>query len=98
MMKLTFESDSSCPVFDSFRLDLMRKEIQRIHDNNEKAGQMDYDYHLADCLSEVLELLDGYLDYDPTPQFLYDATGGEPPLTSAEMHSQAFQQKMELHK
>lgn len=98
MMKLIFDSGTSRPMMDSFRLDLMRKEIQRIHDSNEKAGQMDYDYYLADCLSEVLELLDGYLDYDPTPQFLYDATGGEPPITSAEMHSQAFQQKMELHK
>lgn len=98
MMKLIFESDSSCPVFDSFRLELMRKEIQRIYDDNEKAGQMDHDYQLADCLSEVLDLLDGYLDYDPTPQFLYDATGGEPPATSAEMQANAFQQKMELHK
>ena len=98
MMKLIFESDSSCPVFDSFRLELMRKEIQRIYDDNEKAGQMDHDYQLADCLSEVLDLLDGYLDYDPTPQFLYDASGGEPPVTSAEMQANAFQQKMELHK
>ena len=27
------------------------------------------------------------LDYDPTPQYLYDNTGGEPPVTMAEMHS-----------
>jgi hypothetical protein len=98
MMKLIFESDSSCPVFDGFRLELMRKELREISKRNEKAGQMDYDYHLADCLDEVLNLLDEYLDFDPTPQFLYDNTGGEPPLSSTEMQQQAFNQKMELHK
>lgn len=37
------------------------------------------------------------LDYDPTPQFLYDNTGGEPPVTMAEMHASAWQQHQEMH-
>ena len=37
------------------------------------------------------------LDYDPTPQYLYDNTGGEPPVTMAEMHASAWQQHQELH-
>ena len=37
------------------------------------------------------------LDYDPTPQYLYDNTGGEPPETKAEMHASARQQHQEMH-
>lgn len=37
------------------------------------------------------------LDYDPTPQYLYDNTGGEPPVTMAEMHASAWQQHQEMH-
>ena len=37
------------------------------------------------------------LDYDPTPQYLYCHTGGEPPVTMAEMHACAWQQHQEMH-
>ena len=37
------------------------------------------------------------LNYDPTPQHLWDATGGEPPVTMAEMHASAWQQHQEMH-
>jgi hypothetical protein len=37
------------------------------------------------------------MDYDPTPQYLYDNTGGEPPVTMAEMHASAWQQHQEMH-
>ena len=37
------------------------------------------------------------LNYDPTPQYLYDHTGGEPPITMAEMHASAWQQHQEMH-
>jgi hypothetical protein len=33
---------------------------------------------------------------DPIPQYLYDATGGEPPLSADERWQQAFDQKREL--
>jgi len=32
---------------------------------------------------------------DPTPQYLYDNSGGEPPVTASEMHAQSLQQKRE---
>jgi hypothetical protein len=32
---------------------------------------------------------------DPTPQFLYDHSGGEAPVTANEIHARAFQEKME---
>ncbi len=37
------------------------------------------------------------LDYDPTPQYLYDNTGGEPPITMAETHASAWQQHQAMH-
>ena len=37
------------------------------------------------------------LDYDPTPQYLYDHSGGEPPVTMAEMHGTSWQQHQEMH-
>lgn len=37
------------------------------------------------------------LNYDPTPQHLWDATGGEPPVTMVEMHACAWQQHQEMH-
>ena len=32
---------------------------------------------------------------DPTPQFLYDNSGGEAPVTAEEIYARAFQEKME---
>jgi len=33
-------------------------------------------------------------DIDPTPQYLYDDTGGEPPISAKERHRKAFEQKL----
>lgn len=38
---------------------------------------------------EIIPALEGELDYDPTPQHLYDLSGGEPPMTTAEIWMQA---------
>jgi hypothetical protein len=95
MSKLSFESGTSFPVCDSIRLELMRNEIREISERNEKAHQYDHDYHLSHCLDQVLELLDEYIDYDPTPQFLYDNSGGEPPVTFEEIQENARQEKLE---
>ena len=33
-------------------------------------------------------------DIDPTPQYLYDDTGGEPPISAEERNRKAFEQKL----
>jgi hypothetical protein len=38
---------------------------------------------------EILPALEGEVDYDPTPQHLYDHSGGEPPMTTAEIWMEA---------
>ncbi len=52
---------------------------------------------LALLEEEIIPLLENELDYDPTPQYLYDNSGGEPPVTMAEMHASAWQQHQEMH-
>ena len=52
---------------------------------------------LALLEEEIIPQLENELDYDPTPQYLYDHSGGEPPVTMAEMHASAWQQHQEMH-
>ena len=54
--------------------------------------QMDSDIYLEECIADLVDRLDEYLDYDPTPDY-----SGEPPLTSAEMHSAAWEQHRAMH-
>ena len=53
---------------------------------------------LALLEEEIIPQLENELDYDPTPQYLYDNTGGEPSVTMTEMHACAWQQHQELHR
>jgi len=41
---------------------------------------------LALLEDEIIPSLENEIEGDPTPQYLYDNTGGEPPVTMAEMH------------
>ena len=43
--------------------------------------------------SEIIPQLENELDFDPTPQYLWDDTGGEPPVTISEMHTDAYNRK-----
>ena len=52
---------------------------------------------LALLEEEIIPLLENELDDDPTPQYLYDNTGGEPPVTMAEMHEIARAHSKLLH-
>ena len=46
---------------------------------------------------EVIPQLENELNFDPTPQYLWDGTGGEPPVTLDEMHTAAYNQKRKMH-
>ena len=56
---------------------------------------------LALLEEEIIPLLENEIEQDlgcdPTPQYLYDHSGGEPPVTMAEMHACAWQQHQEMH-
>ena len=60
------------------------------------------DQHLTTSMrmlleDEIIPQLENELDFDPTPQYLWDETGGEPPVTLDEMHTAAYNQKREMH-
>ena len=42
---------------------------------------------------EIIPQLENELDFDPTPQYLWDNSGGEPPVTLDEMHTAAYNRK-----
>ena len=42
---------------------------------------------------EIIPQLENELDFDPTPQHLWDNSGGEPPVTLDEMHTDAYNRK-----
>ncbi len=59
------------------------------------------DQHLQTSMRNLLEdeiipQIENELDYDPTPQYLWDDSGGEPPVTLDEMHTEAYKQKYSL--
>ena len=56
------------------------------------------DQHLTTSMRHLLEdeiipQLENELDFDPTPEHLWDLTGGEPPITLDEMHTDAYNRK-----
>ena len=42
---------------------------------------------------EIIPMIENELDFDPTPEYLWDDTGGEPPVTLDEMHTAAYNRK-----
>ena len=59
------------------------------------------DQHLTTSMrmlleDEIIPQLENELDFDPTPQYLWDNSGGEPPVTLDEMHTAAYNQKYNL--
>jgi len=52
---------------------------------------------LALLEEEIIPSLENEIDYDPTPQYLYDNTGGEPPVTANEMYEIARAHSKLLH-
>lgn len=62
--------------------------------NYEKDIKVDDVFIEADKHDEQEEILDD--DYDPTPYYLYDDTGGEPPMSADERNREAWEEKQRL--
>jgi len=72
------------------------KDLKAIIDREDKRHMMDQ--HLTTSMrmlleDEIIPQLENELDFDPTPQYLWDDTGGEPPVTLDEMHTDAYNRK-----
>ena len=77
-------------------LDILKGVIAR----EDKRHMMDQ--HLTHSMRSLLEdeiipQLENELDYDPTPQYLWDDSGGEPPVALDESHMNDWDHHLEMH-
>ena len=54
----------------------------------------DYNVPTWNNIYDALEAIESIIEFDPTPQYLYDDTGGEPPISAEERSREAFEQKL----
>ena len=78
------------------QVQLILKDLKAIIDRENKRHQMDE--HLTTSMrmlleDEIIPQLENELDFDPTPEHLWDDSGGEPPVTLDEMHTAAYNRK-----
>ena len=83
-------------INENTHVEQILKDLKAIIDREDKRHQMDA--HLTTSMrmlleDEIIPQLENELDFDPTPQYLWDDTGGEPPITLDEMHTAAYNQK-----
>ena len=89
---IEFHSVTQRPVDDHTKLHLICKELEAMSIRQGRLHMMDSDPCFVDCIDEVVERIKEYEDYDPTPDY-----AGEPPITMAEMHNEAWKQHQLLH-
>tara|TARA_B100000035_G_scaffold291883_1_gene280083 strand:- start:1213 stop:1500 length:288 start_codon:yes stop_codon:yes gene_type:complete len=81
---------------DYKKVDRALEILKGVISREEKRHPMDQE--LTDSMrmlleDEIIPQLENELDFDPTPQYLWDDTGGEPPVTLDEMHTDAYNRK-----
>lgn len=80
----------------------VEKKVKSLLLDDSKRHMMDAEpYWLIEYVEdELLPVVEKFLeicDDDPTPQYLYDNSGGEPPITMSEIHSAAWREHQEAH-
>ena len=80
------------------QIEQILKDLKAVIEREDKRHQMDE--HLTHSMRSLLEdeiipQLENELemDYDPSPYYLWDNSGGEPPVTLDEMHTDAYNRK-----
>ena len=85
-------------INENTHVEKILKDLKAIIEREDKRHQMDE--HLTHSMRSLLEdeiipQLENELemDYDPSPYYLWDNSGGEPPVTLDEMHTDAYNRK-----
>ena len=80
-------------------LEEIHTALEKLIKNEEKIKDRylpDAEYNVPtwDNIYDALEAIESIIEFDPTPQYLYDNTGGEPPISAEERSREAFEQKL----
>ena len=82
------------------RIEKVLQEMQDIMEQQNKLHPMDRTITISMqglLQDELIPQLENELDFDPTPQYLYDDTGGEPAIAADESHMTAWDHHLEMH-
>ena len=80
-------------------LEEIHTALEKLIENEEKIKgkylpDAEYNVPTWDNIYNALEAIESIIEFDPTPQYLYDDTGGEPPISAEERSREAFEQKL----
>jgi len=81
------------------KLERIYKELKEIVKFENSLHMMDMTLNQTDVntLEEVISMIEDIVNYDPTPYYLYDDSGGEAPMTANERLSAAWKEHLHLH-
>ena len=81
------------------KLERIYKELNDIVKFENSLHMMDMTLNQTDVntLEEVISMIEDIVNYDPTPYYLYDNSGGEAPMTANERLSAAWKEHLQLH-
>jgi hypothetical protein len=85
--------------FSTQKLERIYKELKEIVKFENSLHMMDMTLNQTDVntLEEIISMIEDIVNYDPTPYYLYDNSGGEAPMTANERLSAAWKEHLQLH-
>ena len=85
--------------FSTQKLERIYKELKEIVKFENSLHMMDMTLNQTDVntLEEVISMIEDIVNYDPTPYYLYDNSGGEAPMSANERLSAAWKEHLQLH-
>ena len=81
------------------KLERIYKELNEIVKFENSLHMMNMTLNQTDVntLEEVISMIEDIVNYDPTPYYLYDNSGGEAPMAANERLSAAWKEHLQLH-
>ncbi len=79
------------------KLEHIRNDLDKYINEELKKSPHERDFEVFSFEDDLLAIIDSFdeiIYYDPTPQYLYDDTGGEPAISAEERNRKAFEQKL----
>ena len=85
--------------FSTQKLERIYKELKEIVKFENSLHMMNMTLNQTDVntLEEVISMIEDIVNYDPTPYYLYDNSGGEAPMTANERLSASWKEHLQLH-